>query len=77
MLFSIVFFSFANKNLKRSFIYCYMICMEVPLKETNSIRFVIQCFVSFISEKFTDLLTNEQNVYASGGITRQKIKYRF
>ena len=54
-----------------------MICMKVPLKETNSIRFVIQCFVSFISEKFTDLLTNEQNVYASGGITRQKIKYRF
>ena len=36
--------------------------MKVPLKET-SIRFVIQRLISFISEKFTDLLPNEQNVY--------------
>ena len=45
--------------------------MKVPLKET-SIRFVIQRLISFISEKFTDLLPNEQNVYVSGGITTTK-----
>ena len=41
------------------------------LKETL-IRFGIQYFISFISEKFTDLLTNKQNVYVSGGITKTK-----
>ena len=41
------------------------------LKETL-IGFGIQYFISFISEKFTDLLTNKQNVYVSGGITKTK-----
>ena len=66
MLFSIVFFYWKQKSLA----IIHLLLFKV-LKET-SIRFGIQYFISFISEKFTDLVTNKQNVYVSGGITKTK-----
>ena len=67
MLFSIAFFYWKQKSL--AIIHLLYNLHGSTLKET-SIRFGIQYFISFISEKFTDLLTNKQNVYVSGGITK-------
>ena len=70
MLFSIVFFYWKQKSLAIIHLLLYNLHGST-LKET-SIRFGIQYFISFISEKFTDLVTNKQNVYVSGGITKTK-----
>ena len=70
MLFSIVFFYWKQKSLAIIHLLLYNLHGSI-LKET-SIRFGIQYFISFISEKFTDLVTNKQNVYVSGGITKTK-----
>ena len=70
MLFSLVFFYWKQKSLAIIHLLLYNLHGST-LKET-SIRFGIQYFISFISEKFTDLVTNKQNVYVSGGITKKK-----
>ena len=70
MLFSLVFFYWKQKSLAIIHLLLYNLHGSI-LKET-SIRFGIQYFISFISEKFTDLVTNKQNVYVSGGITKKK-----